>query len=48
MGHKQPPALPGRPNKRAEQKNLSEIEDQMGGSYKDRNNKLPLLSGSLR
>lgn len=27
MGHMQPPALPGRPNKRREKKNLSEIED---------------------
>lgn len=47
VGRKQPPALPGRPNKRAEQKNLSEIEDQVGGSYKDQNNKLLLLSHSL-
>lgn len=48
VGHKQPPALPGRANKRAEQKTPSEIEDQVGGSHKDQNNKLPLLSDSLR
>lgn len=48
VGHKQPPALPGRGNKRAEQKTLSEIEDQVGGSRKDQNNKLPLQSDSLR
>jgi len=48
MGHKQPSALPGRPISRAEQKNLSEIEDRMEGSYKDQNKKLPLLSDSLR